>query len=568
MSLESPTGLEGGSGGGLFDGGGGGSTQPSLTVTGRVDGEAYTVTSGARSLSITAAVGATLATTVELASDGSSVTVTDSTTTTPSWTAPTGGTDGDAYQVRVVATLDGLTSSVAFTERISGTAATEPSLTVTGRADGEAYTVTSGGRSLTISNPDGATLSTSVELASDGSSVPVTDSTTTTPSWTAPAGGAAGDAYQVRVAATLGALTSTVGFTERLAGAAAPSVSVSGRTDGEAYTVTGGAARSLSITADPGATLSTTVEVASSGLPLAVTDSTTTTPSWTAPAAGDYGEAVQVQVTATASGASSTVSFTERVAGAPVIPAVNTILDIDWQQLWIDNGSVDVDLSVNGTYTLNGEDYIVDRSTTGQTVTLKSTGLELVQTPGASMDWSIAFGTSLHANAGDNRLLTADMTSAISSATSGSGIGAAAVVGFSQSSSWGSQPLADWVGAGWDINGSTSQDLVCVVRGTSRYVDTDRQSPKVNPTSSNHRLYVNGSTYGAAHNPSAAFDGSTLKPVGAVYTAGNSDGLAIFPPDSRYTGVLYCSLWAVGGTGTQMVWTVTRSTWRAWPVPK
>ena len=67
MSLSSPTGLEGGSGGGLFDGGGGGgSTQPSLTVTGRVDGEAYTVTTGARSLSITAAVGATLATTLSL----------------------------------------------------------------------------------------------------------------------------------------------------------------------------------------------------------------------------------------------------------------------------------------------------------------------------------------------------------------------------------------------------------------------------------------------------------------------------------------------------------------------
>ena len=359
MSLESPTGLEGGSGGGLFDGGGGGgSTQPSLTVTGRVDGEAYTVTSGARSLSITAAVGATLATTVELASDGSSVTVTDSTTATPSWTAPTGGTDGDAYQVRVVATLDGLTSSVAFTERISGTAATEPSLTVTGRADGEAYTVTSGGRSLTISNPDGATLSTSVELASDGSSVPVTDSTTTTPSWTAPAGGAAGDAYQVRVAATLGGLTSTVGFTERLAGAAAPSVSVSGRTDGEAYTVTGGAARSLSITADPGATLSTTVEVASSGLPLTVTDSTTATPSWTAPAGGATGEAVQVQVTATASGASSTVSFTERVASAGLYDVAPEVVDL-----------------TDGTWTLYDPDLLVqsisfDSSTGEHTVTM------------------------------------------------------------------------------------------------------------------------------------------------------------------------------------------------------
>jgi len=500
MSLESPTGLEGGSGGGLFDGGGGGgSTQPSLTVTGRVDGEAYTVTSGARSLSITAAVGATLATTVELASDGSSVPVTDSTTATPSWTAPTGGTDGDAYQVRVVATLDGLTSSVAFTERISGTAATEPSLTVTGRADGEAYTVTSGGRSLTISNPDGATLSTTVELASDGSSVPVTDSTTTTPSWTAPAGGAAGDAYQVRVAATLGGLTSTVGFTERLAGAAAPSVSVSGRTDGEAYTVTGGAARSLSITADPGATLSTTVEVASSGLPLTVTDSTTTTPSWTAPAANDYGEAVQVQVTATASGASSTVSFTERVAGAPNIPAVVTILDVDWQQLWIDNGSVDVDLSVNATYTINGVDWIVDRSTAAATVTLKSTGLELVQAAGVSMDWSIALATSQHAQIADNRLLTADMTSTIESALSGSSIGALAAVGFAATTNWGAAPNNDFVGSGWDVNGATSQHLVCVARGTGRYVDTDMQNPKINPTSSNHRIIINGTSYGAGH---------------------------------------------------------------------
>ena len=350
-------------------------------------------------------------------------------------------------------------------------------------------------------------------------------------------------------------------------GSVQPTLSVSGRVNGEAYTVTSGG-RTLTVSNPDGATLLTTVELASTGAAIPVIDSTTTTPSYIAPPEGDFGDAYNVRVVATLDGLTSQVSFTERMAGTPDIPVVNTILDIDWQQLWIDNGSVDVDLSVNGTYTLNGEDYIVDRSTTGQTVTLKSTGLELVQTPGASMDWSIAFGTSLHANAGDNRLLTADMTSTISSALSGSGIGAAAVVGYSQSPNWGSQPVADWVGAGWDINGSTSQDLVCIVRGVARYVDTDRQSPKVNPTSTNHRLFVNGSTYGAAHNQSAAFDGSTLKPVGATYTNGNSDGLALFPPDNRYTGALYCSLWAVGGTGTQMVWTVTRSTWRAWPVPK
>jgi hypothetical protein len=369
------------------------------------------------------------------------------------------------------------------------------------------------------------------------------------------------------VVSTLDGLSSSVGFTERIAGASAPSVSVAGITDGEAYTVTGGAARSLTITADAGATLSTTVEVASTGLPLTVTDSTTATPSWTAPAAGDYGEAVAVQVTATASGASSTVSWTERVAGAPNIPAVVTILDVDWPQLWIDNGSVDVDLSVNGTYTLNGVDWIVDRSTTAATVTLKSTGLELVQASGTTMDWSIALATSQHAQIADNRLLTADMTSTIESALSGSSIGALAAVGFGAQTNWGTAPNTDFVGAGWDVNGATSQHLVCVARGTGRYVDTDMQNPKINPTSSNHRIIINGTSYGAAHNQSAAFDGSELLPAAATYTNANTDGIAVFPPDTRYQAACYPVLWAVGGTGTQMVWTVTRSTWRAWPVP-
>lgn len=93
---------------------------------------------------------------------------------------------------------------------------TPPGLTVTGRTDGEAYTVTAGARSLTISNPDGATLSTTVELASDGSAVTVTGSTTTSPSWTAPSGASGGDAVQVRVAATKDSLTTSVSFTERM----------------------------------------------------------------------------------------------------------------------------------------------------------------------------------------------------------------------------------------------------------------------------------------------------------------------------------------------------------------
>ena len=101
---------------------GGGATAPGLTVAGRTDGEGYTVSAGARSLSISNPDGATLSTTVEKASDGSAVTVTGATGTTPSWTAPSGSTNGEAVQVRVTATKSGLTTSVGFTERIAGSA--------------------------------------------------------------------------------------------------------------------------------------------------------------------------------------------------------------------------------------------------------------------------------------------------------------------------------------------------------------------------------------------------------------------------------------------------------------
>jgi len=96
--------------------------------------------------------------------------------------------------------------------------ASAPGLTVTGRADGEAYNVSAGARSLSISNPDGATLSTTVEQASTGGAITVTGSTGTTPSWTAPSGSTTGEAVQVRVKATKGGLSTSVGFTERVAG--------------------------------------------------------------------------------------------------------------------------------------------------------------------------------------------------------------------------------------------------------------------------------------------------------------------------------------------------------------
>lgn len=101
-------------------GGGGGGSEPGLTVSGRADGEAYNVSAGARSLSISNPDGATLATTVEKASDGAAISVTNSTATNPSWTAPSGSTAGEAVQVKVSATKSGLSTSVSFTERIAG----------------------------------------------------------------------------------------------------------------------------------------------------------------------------------------------------------------------------------------------------------------------------------------------------------------------------------------------------------------------------------------------------------------------------------------------------------------
>jgi len=111
-TFDPTTGASGGA-----SGGGGGGSAPGLSVTGRADGEAYNVSAGARSLSISNPDGATLSTTVEQASDGSAITVTGSTGTTPSWTAPSGSTTGEAVQVRVKATKSGLSTSVSFTER-------------------------------------------------------------------------------------------------------------------------------------------------------------------------------------------------------------------------------------------------------------------------------------------------------------------------------------------------------------------------------------------------------------------------------------------------------------------
>ncbi len=101
------------------------------------------------------------------------------------------------------------------TEGDSSAPTTEPGLSITGRVDGEAYTVSAGARSLVISNPDGATLLTTVELPG-GASISVTDPTTTTPSWTAPSGGATGTAATVLTTATKDGHIRRFCFSERV----------------------------------------------------------------------------------------------------------------------------------------------------------------------------------------------------------------------------------------------------------------------------------------------------------------------------------------------------------------
>lgn len=115
---------------------GGGNPPPALTVDGRANGEAYTVPAGARSLTINTDPGAVLLTTVELASTGAPVPVTGNTTASPSWTAPSGGAEGDSYNVKVTSTLSGATSQVSFTERMVSSGLVNAPLTEVNLTDG------------------------------------------------------------------------------------------------------------------------------------------------------------------------------------------------------------------------------------------------------------------------------------------------------------------------------------------------------------------------------------------------------------------------------------------------
>lgn len=143
-------------------------TEPSLSVTGRANKGGYTVTAGARSLAISNPDSATLLTTVT-DQDNASITVTDGTSTAPSWTAPGGGTTGADYCVTVTATKDGLTSQVSFSELVDGSGGGAASWTTIHTVDFTTditdLTLTKGAGDTTLYEADGTTVKATIGYA-------------------------------------------------------------------------------------------------------------------------------------------------------------------------------------------------------------------------------------------------------------------------------------------------------------------------------------------------------------------------------------------------------------------
>lgn len=456
----------------------------------------------------------------------------------------------------------------------SGGGGSEPTLTVTDRVDGEAYTVTGGAsRSLVIANPDGATLSTTVERASDGSSVLVSNAGTTSPSWTAPGGSDDGEAVQVRVSATLAGLSTSVSFTERIAGTG-EAAAVTAPADTSQAVASGGsfAAVTFGSFTDPDGRIDASQYVATT------TNSAGTT-AWSGTGLGPYtasgsadGDAGVLTLTARNTAGDELATAVHSYSRAENVPTVQTVHDVDWPALWIANGSTDVDLSTAGTYTLDGTDYVVDQNHGGMTATLKSTGLHLVQTAGTATDWSIALATNQASVVDDYAVLTSDISATISSRnTTISGAAGLYGVGYTTTTTWGSNPTAAFFGAGISWPNAASQYLASVIRGINSHATTDQQAPKVNPTTIHHRAYLTAKD-GAAGHKATAFDAADLRPT-ATYTNRYTNTTAGAPASSSapyvhiYAVDCHPAIWVVGGTNAEIDLLVTATTWRAWPFP-
>ena len=250
-------------------------------------------------------------------------------------------------------------------------------------------------------------------------------------------------------------------------------------------------------------------------------------------------------------------------APAPVAGGPLTVLDVDWPTLWVDNGSVDVDLSASGTYVLGGTSFTVDQNHSGVTATLTSAGLRIVQTIGSNFDWSIALTDNKAADIADYVVLTADITATISSrlaGTNGSGVYA---VGYTAAPTWGTTPGNTAIGGGIRVQNNSSQQQTTVIRNVTANGATNAIS-KVNPTTFNNRWFATGTDYMGAANASPFTDatlvpGGTLK-MNSTYTLPNT----LYPFQHAYRSNAYPMFWTSGNANLDLDLTVTKTTWIAW----
>ena len=244
---------------------------------------------------------------------------------------------------------------------------------------------------------------------------------------------------------------------------------------------------------------------------------------------------------------------------------VLTVLDVDWAQLWIDNGSVNVDLSTSGTYTLGGTSFTVDQNHSGVTATLTSAGLRVLQTIGVAFDWSIALTANKASDIEDYVVLTADSSCSVSSRISGTNGSGVYAVGYTQAPTWGTTPGNTAIGAGIKVTNNSSQNFACVVRNVTAYNGTATQSPKINPTTVQNRWYATGTDYSGAYD-TTAFGDTTLAPGTMTRTASTyslpNTGL---PYQHDYRAIAHPAVWMSGNTNLDFDITITRTRWLAWP---
>ena len=244
---------------------------------------------------------------------------------------------------------------------------------------------------------------------------------------------------------------------------------------------------------------------------------------------------------------------------------VLTVLDVNWPQLWIDNGSSNVDLSSSGTYTLAGTSFTVDQNHNGITATLKSTGLHIEQVAGSNFDWSIALTADKSSAIADYVVLTADITATVSSRTSGNNGNGVYAVGYTNSPTWGTTPGNNALGGGVRIASNSSQLRTAVIRNVTAQGGTNSQSPKVVPSTFNNRWYATGTDYFSTTN-AAAFSSSALVPGGSLtmnstYSLPNTN----YPHQHAYRTAAYPMMWCSGTGNCDLDLLVTRTTWLAWP---